>query len=136
MVAEGKSSSRLSVHPGLALILRFSSERGPPVPSLFESLPQSLPEELVEVLVRREGCRVERIVSMGHASPPGFWYDQAEDEFVLLVRGSARLEIEGELVELRPGDFRLIPAHQRHRVDWTTAEEATVWLAVFCAAGR
>ncbi len=90
-------------------------------------------EEFVEELLRRPGVRIERIVSRGHSSPPGFWYDQDETEWVVLVSGGARLSFErrGEPVELGPGDWIEIAAHERHRVDWTDPDRDTVWLAVF-----
>ena len=75
--------------------------------------------------------RLERIVSHGHSSPEGFWYDQPEDEWVMLLQGAARLEFEDSLMEMRPGDCLNIPAHRRHRVAWTTPEGPTVWLALF-----
>ena len=95
-------------------------------------LPADLPDERVDVLLEGDGVRVERIVSRGHASPPDFWYDQAEDEWVLLLAGAARLRIEGtdEPVSLRPGDHLTLPAHCRHRVEWTDPDRETVWLAV------
>ena len=98
---------------------------------LLDDLPDDLPEELVETLVEGDGVRIERIVSTGHASPQGFWYDQAGPEFVLVVQGRARLEFaDGEVVELGPGGWVDIPAHRRHRVAWTVPGEPTVWLAV------
>ena len=86
--------------------------------NLFADLPGHLPAELTTVLMDTGRVRVERIVSRGHASPPGFWYDQDRDEFVLLVSGAARLLFEDDPgpVELRPGDYVTIPAHRRHRV--------------------
>ena len=100
--------------------------------NLFSDLPSGLPEESVDVLARGEHVRVERIVSTGHASPPGFWYDQAEHEWVVVLQGEARLLVEGdEPLTLRPGDHLLLPAHRRHRVEWTSPDEPTVWLAVF-----
>jgi cupin 2 domain-containing protein len=101
--------------------------------NLFEAIPAELREELVETLAGREGVRVERIVSRGHASPPGFWYDARETEWVAVIRGRARLRFEGEPtpVELGPGDHLTIPPHARHRVEWTTPDEDTVWVAVF-----
>jgi cupin 2 domain-containing protein len=103
--------------------------------SLTRSLPQRGPEELVEPLVGGGSVRVERIVSHGHASPQGHWYDQDESEYVLLVQGRARLELEGHGdFDLGPGDWIDIPARQRHRVAWTATEVATVWLAVFYAS--
>jgi cupin 2 domain-containing protein len=99
--------------------------------NLFGDLPGDLPEELIEPLVRAGAVRVERIVSRGHASPPGFWYDQPRPEWVVLLAGAARLRFEGEgPVELRPGDHLSIPAGRRHRVEWTTPDGPTVWLAV------
>ncbi len=103
------------------------------VSNLFSVLPESLPEELIEVLAANSQLRIERIVSTGHQSPPDFWYDQDEDEWVALLKGSARLEFASEQrpVDLQPGDYVLIPAHQKHRVAMTSPDEPTVWLAIF-----
>jgi cupin 2 domain-containing protein len=91
-----------------------------------------LPEELTEELLSRGNVRIERIVSRGHASPRGFWYDQKEDEWVAVLSGRARLAVEGDgVLEMGPGDWAWLPAHRRHRVDWTDPETETVWLAVF-----
>jgi cupin 2 domain-containing protein len=99
--------------------------------NLFAGIPDDLPEELVETLHSTPGVRIERIVSRGHASPEGFWYDQEQAEWVLLVSGAARLRFEGEgPLDLSPGSFVSIPAHRRHRVDWTDPARPTVWLAV------
>ncbi|WP_305041990.1 cupin domain-containing protein [Geoalkalibacter sp.] len=77
--------------------------------------------------------RIERIVSRGHASPEGFWYDQAQNEFVLLAQGEAELELQdpAERIRLAPGDWLIIPAHRKHRVAWTNDRQDSVWLAVF-----
>jgi len=101
--------------------------------SLFSDLSSNLPEELVETLAQSNHVRVERIVSWGQASPEGFWYDQPQHEWVAVLRGEARLVLEGEdhPIPMRPGDFLTIPAHRRHRVEWTTPDTPTVWLAVF-----
>ena len=103
-----------------------------PPRNLLADLPAALPQELFEPLLTAPGVRVERIVSLGHASLPGFWYDQPEHEWVLLVRGAARLRFEGdaEPVELVPGSYLDIPAGRRHRVEWTDPTQVTVWLAV------
>ena len=98
--------------------------------NLFTDLPSSLPDELVQILAVASGVRIERIVSHGHASPPGFWYDQPQHEWVMVVTGAARLRFEDGAVEMRPGDHVTIPAHARHRVEWTTPDGPTVWLAV------
>ncbi|MDF7823185.1 cupin domain-containing protein [Pontiellaceae bacterium B12227] len=99
--------------------------------NLFENIPGELPEELVEVLTEGSSIRIERIVSDGHQSLDDFWYDQDENEWVLLVSGSAVLEFEDRKQELKPGDYVLVPAHQKHRVAATAMTEKTVWLAVF-----
>lgn len=102
--------------------------------NLLQEIPEELPEELVSVLAESGPVRIERIVSDGHVSPGGFWYDQDQNEWILLVSGSAVLSIEKdagvERVELNSGDHLLIPAHRRHRVESTSATEKTVWLAV------
>lgn len=99
--------------------------------NLFADLPQPLPEELFNTLLQAGDVRIERIVSHGHASPAEFWYDQDQGEWVIVLKGAARLQFEDSLIELAPGDFLNIPAHQKHRVDWTTPDEPTIWLAVF-----
>ncbi len=104
--------------------------------NLGDGVPAALPDELTTVLVQGGGARIERIVSRGHASEGGFWYDQAEDEFVLVVAGAARLEFEGSELALTAGDWAEIPAHVRHRVAWTAEDADTVWLAVYRAASR
>ncbi len=99
--------------------------------NLFANLPERLPAELFQTLLETATFRVERIVSHSHASPPGFWYDQDRSEWIVLLQGAARLAFPNEPpVELKPGDFLTIPAHVRHRVDWTTPDGPTVWLAV------
>ena len=89
--------------------------------------------EDVEKLLTASGLRVERIVSHGHTSPEDFWYDQAEAEWVMVFRGAARLQIEGETQPrtLQAGDAVYLPPHCRHRVDWTDPNQTTVWLAIF-----
>lgn len=93
--------------------------------------------ERSETLLSEPGLRIERIVSTGQASPPGFWYDQAQGEWVLLVSGAALLRFEDETGarSLRPGDWLYIAPRRRHRVDWTGPAAPTVWLAVHHAAG-
>ena len=98
--------------------------------NLLVDLPTTLNDELVQELLCRPKLRIERIVSLGHASPDGFWYDQAQHEFVVLLKGAARLRLENDVIELKPGSFVDIPAHRRHRVEWTASDEPTVWLAI------
>ncbi|MFJ4255345.1 MULTISPECIES: cupin domain-containing protein [Pseudomonas] len=103
--------------------------------NLLTALPPCDPTsaECIDELLSRPGLRVERIVSSGQASPPGFWYDQAEGEWIVLLSGAAGLRFEHEQHTrlLKPGDCLDIPPHYRHRVEWTAPGMATVWLAVF-----
>lgn len=100
--------------------------------NIFERLPEHLAEEQLTELLAAPGLTIERIVSIGQASPAGFWYDQDWSEWVLVLAGSAGLLVEGEAAPrvLGPGDYLLIPAHVRHRVAWTDPEHPTIWLAV------
>lgn len=100
--------------------------------NLFADVPVGAPAEVFTPLLERAGLTIERIVSNGQASPPGFWYDSERDEWVVLLSGSAglRLEAETEQRVLRPGDWIHLPARCRHRVEWTDAAQPTVWLAV------
>ena len=103
----------------------------PDLTNLFSEIPADLPEELFQTLLSTSQFRIERIVSQGHSSPEGFWYDQETDEWVLLMRGAARLTFEGEPpIDLLPGAFVNIPARKRHRVEWTSPTEPTIWLAI------
>jgi len=106
----------------------------PPHPfgSLFDDVPEALEEEEFRVLLETESLRIERIVSTGHTSAEHDWFDQPWDEWVLLLKGAARLVFDGDDAPrpLSPGDYLLIPAHVRHRVDWTAPDRPTVWLAV------
>jgi len=105
--------------------------------NLFTDLPPgALADERYDSLLAHPGLRIERIVSTGQCSPPGFWYDQAEGEWVAVLQGEARLRFadEAQARHLRPGDWLEIAPHRRHRVDWTPSDATTVWLAVFYPA--
>ena len=99
--------------------------------NLFTDFPANLSDELLTTLLEATNVRIERIVSHGHTSPEGFWYDQDEHEWVIVVKGAARLRFEDCTQDMKPGDFVNIPAHKKHRVEWTTPDEPTIWLAVF-----
>ncbi len=100
--------------------------------NLYDDLPGALDEEAMTTLVGRGSMRLVRIVSAGQATPAGDWYDQGDWEWVVLLKGAAGLRFEGETEAraLAPGDFVHIPAHARHRVEWTATDEPTVWLAL------
>jgi cupin 2 domain-containing protein len=99
--------------------------------NLFQTIPTPGKDESFQDLLEGRDFRVKRIVSQGHCSPQGFWYQQLEDEWVAVLSGSARLEFEGGAVQpLQRGDYVLIPAGVRHRVQWTDPQSPTVWLAI------
>lgn len=101
--------------------------------NVLRDLPDAGAGEVVEAIVTAREVRIERIVSLGQPSPPGFWYDQAEAEWVLLLAGAARLRFADEAADrlLGPGDHLAIAPHRRHRVEWTDPDHPTIWLAVF-----
>jgi cupin 2 domain-containing protein len=102
--------------------------------NIFNNIPDIIPEELFENLLDRKTLKIERIVSQGHITPNGQWYDQAWDEWVLLLQGQAKLTYEdGRETVMQSGDYLLIPAHIRHRVEWTQPDIETVWLAIHFA---
>jgi cupin 2 domain-containing protein len=104
--------------------------------NLVRPLPDASLGEINECLLSAQGVRIERIVSHGQVSPPGCWYDQDQAEWVLVLSGSARLEIAGEREDrlLSEGDAIFLPARCRHRVTWTDPDRPTVWLALFIDA--
>lgn len=104
----------------------------PQVQNIYGDIPPALPAELFQTLAEVNNVRIERIVSDGQTTPAGEWYDQAWDEWVILLSGSAGLFFEGESAErqLLPGDHVMIPSGYRHRVQWTDPARKTVWLAV------
>jgi cupin 2 domain-containing protein len=117
-----------------ALVLMSGNSKCLPMTpeNLLDGIPAELTEELFTTIHRAKGVRMERIVSRGHCSPPGFWYDQDEHEWVIVLAGSAAIQFEDdpEPVQLQQGSYLSIPAHARHRVAWTSPNERTVWLAI------
>ncbi len=100
--------------------------------NLFSNIPVITMDELFEDVLVTDFTRVQRIISRGQSSPPGFWYDQPESELVVVIQGSGKLEFEnGEMLELAVGDYVAIPAHRKHRVAWTDPNTETIWLAIF-----
>jgi len=101
--------------------------------NIFLDIPKSLPDELFEIIVQTGNIKIERIVSKGHSSPKDFWYDQDQNEWVLVLKGKAEILIkdhDGPIL-LKEGDYLNIPAHVNHRVESTDKEQETIWLAVF-----
>lgn len=104
----------------------------PDCSNIFSNIPSQLPEELFECLLERDNVHIERIVSRGHVTPEGYWYDQAFDEWVMLLQGQAVIcyERDQDRIALKAGDYLLIPAHTRHRVEWTASDTDCIWLAI------
>ena len=102
------------------------------IQNIFSSIPDDIPQELFQDILTTDKFKIERIVSKGQSSPEGFWYDQDENEWLILLRGSAGLLFEGNdnIIELKPGDYINIPANRKHRVEWTDRTTETVWIAV------
>jgi cupin 2 domain-containing protein len=100
--------------------------------NIFANVPAKLPDELLEDLLKTPLVRIERIVSRGHSSPEGFWYGEDRSEWVIVLKGRARLRFDGraDAIEMGAGDYINIPAHTRHRVEWTDPAADTIWLAV------
>jgi cupin 2 domain-containing protein len=101
----------------------------PTVQNLFHPTDPEGSREVVELLLQGESFRLESIRSYGEPSPEGFWYDQSDPEWVILLLGTAFLAFEhGESVELKAGDYLLIPAGRKHRVESVSQDAA--WLAL------
>ena len=102
------------------------------IKNIFSGIKTRSPEEIFETIIRTNQFKIERIISGGQSTDKRKWYDQDEDEWVILLRGSAGLlfESNNEEIIMKPGDYVNIPAHQKHRVEWTDANEETIWLAV------
>ena len=100
--------------------------------NVFAGIQAHLDDELIDVILQGDNVRVERIVSQGHTSPDSGWYDQEQDEWVIVLQGEAVIAYPaGDEVRLAAGDYITIPAHVRHKVQWTSPSVQTVWLAVF-----
>nr|VFJ47080.1 MAG: cupin 2 domain-containing protein [Candidatus Kentron sp. FM]VFJ73204.1 MAG: cupin 2 domain-containing protein [Candidatus Kentron sp. FM]VFK08904.1 MAG: cupin 2 domain-containing protein [Candidatus Kentron sp. FM] len=99
--------------------------------NMFEAIPDDLEREVFDILVNNGSVRIERIISNGHRSPASGWYDQEENEWVMVLKGEAMLSFyDGSCFHLHPGDFMDIPSHRKHKVDWTDPDGETIWLAV------
>ncbi|MEJ2742245.1 MAG: cupin domain-containing protein [Gammaproteobacteria bacterium] len=100
--------------------------------NILRSIPGELSDEVFEDIIQSTSVRIERIISKGHTSPEQGWYDQDENEWVMLVDGSATIEFEnGVSLTLSKGDYVNIPAHKKHKVSWSDPGQITIWLAVF-----
>ncbi len=99
--------------------------------NIFDGIPEQLDDEIIHTLLQKGDLTIERIVSKGHVSPASGWYDQAQDEWVMVLQGSAIITFEDAAeIELNIGDHLNIPAHCKHKVSWTDPKIETIWLAV------
>jgi len=101
------------------------------VENIFMGIPEHLNIEIIEILQQSEHVKIERIVSTGQTSPETGWYDQPQNEWVIVLKGEAVIAFEKKEVALKSGDYINIPAHVKHRVNWTHPRKETVWLAVY-----
>ncbi len=100
--------------------------------NIYESIPKDPDAEIFNDIISTPGTRIERIISKGHTSPEIGWYDQEENEWVMVLEGAGTLTFEdGSVAHLSKGDHINIPAHCRHRVSWTDLDQITIWLVVF-----
>jgi len=88
-------------------------------------------KEVIETILKNSNVKIKRIISTGQSSIENFWYNQKENEFVLLLQGEAGIEFEDDNIKLKKGDYCLIPKHKKHRVSYTKSNEITIWLCIF-----
>ncbi len=102
------------------------------VKNIFSGIKKQSPEEIFETIIKTNQFKIERIISSGQSTGKGNWYNQDRSEWVIVLKGSAGLIFEGnrKVVIMKPGDYINIPAHKKHRVEWTDPEGETIWLAV------
>ena len=102
------------------------------IKNIFSDIQKHVPDEILENILQTDQFKIERIISRGHSTADGKWYDQDKNEWVMVLKGSAGLLFEGndKAVIMKTGDYINIPAHRKHRVEWTEPEEETIWLAV------
>jgi len=99
--------------------------------NLFNDIPENLNEEVFQSLLQGDNLKIERIISKGHTSPSKGWYQQDQHEWVVVLKGEAKLLFsDGREVHLKPGDHINIPAQCRHKVSWTLPDIETIWLAI------
>ncbi len=100
--------------------------------NFFSNIPDQISQEIIETIFNTDAIRIERIISKGQASPENFWYNQSENEWVIVLEGKAMIKFEDQsIVTLHKGDYLFIPAFKKHRVEWTDPNQLTIWLAIF-----
>ena len=99
--------------------------------NIFNNILPYCDKEIFDTLLQNQNIKIERIISYGQTSPDSFWYDQEENEFVLLLEGEAKIEFKDKTIALKRGDYLLIPKYTKHRVSYTLPNKPTIWLAIF-----
>jgi len=101
--------------------------------NFFSDIPRDIDDEVFDTILSPGHFEIKRIISKGNQSPPDYWYDQERNEWVMVLKGAAALKFENnrKTVKMIPGDFIHIPAHCKHRVEWTDPDAETIWLAVY-----
>ena len=101
--------------------------------NFFANIPRNIDDEVFDTILASDGCEIKRIISKGHQSSPNYWYDQERNEWVMVLKGAAALKFENskKILEMMPGDYVHIPAHCKHRVEWTDPDVETIWLAMY-----
>ena len=101
--------------------------------NIFRNIPEKISDEIFEKILENNNVRIERIISKGHSTPKDFWYDQEENEWVILLKGSAEILFKNNsvIIHLKEGDYLNINSHVKHRVEYTDPNIETIWLAVF-----
>lgn len=114
------------------MLLLLAYYKSMEIGNIFSNLPRHILDEIFEEIINTKACKVERIISKGQASPAGFWYDQELNEWVVVLKGRAVLKFQDnqEVMEMGPGDYVNIPAHCKHREEWTDSHTVTIWLAI------
>ncbi len=102
------------------------------IKNIFSGIKNQTPDEILETIIQTHQFKIERIISHGQATAKGEWYDQVKNEWVIVLKGNAGLLFEGDdkMITMKTGDYINIPAHKKHRVEWTDPEEDTIWLAI------
>jgi cupin 2 domain-containing protein len=100
--------------------------------NMFSGIPRHMDDEVFDTILASDRCEIKRIISKGNQSPPDYWYDQERNEWVMVLKGAAKLKFKNgnTIVAMMPGDYVMIPAHCQHRVEWTDPDGETIWLAV------
>ncbi len=101
--------------------------------NFFSGIPHQIDDEIFDTILSSDGCEIKRIISKGQKSPADHWYDQEKNEWVMVLKGAAKLKFkdDNKIVEMIPGDYIHIPAHCKHRVEWTDPNAETIWLAMY-----